>query len=555
MNDPVKNNGEFLSARGEMAELTRGKDWSKTPVGPIEHWPQSLRTLMGIILNSKFPMFLWWGPELICFYNDAYRPSLGENGKHPSILGMPAEKAWPEIWPVIKPLIDQVLSGGGATWSEDQLIPIFRNGRIEDVYWTFGYSPVNDDSSNIAGVLVTCTETTDKVNALKSLEESNQQLAFALEAAELATFDYNPNTNKFASNQRLKDWFGLPQEEQLELTSAINVIAENDRGKVTEAIQQSMNYSTGGKYEIEYTIIHPVSKKEMVVHAKGQASFDEKKIAYRLNGTLQDITKQKLFERQLERQVLERTKQLAENNLELAKINKELQSFAYISSHDLQEPLRKIQTFASRILENEKANLSEKGKDLFMRMQKSAERMQSLIDDLLAYSRTHTLEHDFKRVNLNTIIEKVRQDLEEEIQKVHGTIVTGELCEVNIIPFQFQQLFLNLFSNSIKFSNPGKPLDITINTEHIKGSALQHLKLNGNTIYCHITVADNGIGFESQYNDKVFELFQRLHNRYEYQGTGVGLAIVKRIVENHNGIITASGEEGKGATFNIYLPA
>ena len=109
---------------GEMGSLMRAKDWSKTAVGSPETWPQSLKTMLGVILHSKFPMFIWWGPELICFYNDAYRPSLGNEGKHPGILGVPAAEAWVEIWDIIKPLIDQVLAGGDATWSEDQLIPI-----------------------------------------------------------------------------------------------------------------------------------------------------------------------------------------------------------------------------------------------------------------------------------------------------------------------------------------------------------------------------------------------------------------------------------------------
>ena len=137
-----------------MGELIRNKDWSKTSLGCPDQWPQSLRTMLNVILHSKFPMFIWWGPELICFYNDAYRPSLGINGKHPSILGMAAKEAWPEIWPVIKPLIDQVLAGGEATWSENQLIPIYRNNRLEDVYWTFSYSPIHGDSGEIERVAI-----------------------------------------------------------------------------------------------------------------------------------------------------------------------------------------------------------------------------------------------------------------------------------------------------------------------------------------------------------------------------------------------------------------
>ncbi|MEP7238529.1 MAG: PAS domain-containing protein, partial [Ferruginibacter sp.] len=165
---------QFLAGGGEMGNLIRTKDWSASFVGTPDGWPQSLRTTLSIILNSKFPMFLFWGPHLVCFYNDAYRPSLGNEGKHPHILGSRAEDYWQEIWPVIKPLIDQVLAGGEATWSEDQLIPIYRNGKMEDVYWTFSYSPVNDESGKPAGVFVTCNETTDKVNTLRSLQESNR---------------------------------------------------------------------------------------------------------------------------------------------------------------------------------------------------------------------------------------------------------------------------------------------------------------------------------------------------------------------------------------------
>ncbi|MDY0986884.1 PAS domain-containing protein [Flavobacterium sp. CFBP9031] len=169
------NKYDFLANGGEMGMLTRDKDWSKTALGPVESWPQSLRTTLGILLNSKFPMFLFWGQDHICFYNDAYRPSLGNNGKHPSILGQKGADYWPEIWDFIKPLIDQVLQNGEATWHEDQLLPIYRNGKLEDVYWTFSYSPVNDENGKTSGVLVICNETTKQINTLKKLEESERR--------------------------------------------------------------------------------------------------------------------------------------------------------------------------------------------------------------------------------------------------------------------------------------------------------------------------------------------------------------------------------------------
>ncbi|MBC8173585.1 MAG: PAS domain-containing protein [Chitinophagales bacterium] len=333
---------EFLSGGGEMGELIRNYKWSHTSIGDFEQWPQSLRTTVSIILNSKFPMFLFWGEELICFYNDAYRPSLGNNGKHPYALGKPAEEIWPEIWNIIHPLIVQVLAGGEATWSEDQLIPIYRNGKIEDVYWTFSYSPVKDESGHPAGVFITCTETTEKIANLQQLEESNDQLQFAIEATELGTWDLDPVTNKFTGNNRLKIWFGLPDEAEIDLILAINVIAEKDRTKVTEAIQKALLYSSGGGYDVEYTIVHPVTKTERIVRAKGRAWFNNDKICYRFNGTLQDISEQASARKNIEESE-ERFRQLADNspmwvwmadkNASLTYSNKELLNFVGFSDY------------------------------------------------------------------------------------------------------------------------------------------------------------------------------------------------------------------------------
>lgn len=428
MKTELNNDLQFLSDGGEMGKLTRLKDWSKTPVGNPGSWPYSLRTTISIILHSKFPMFLWWGPELTCFYNDAYRPSLGNEGKHPSILGMAARDAWPEIWDVIKPLIDQVLTTGEATWNEDRLIPIFRNGKIEDVYWTFSYSPVHDEMGMIAGVLVTCNETTAKIQALKriqtserwfkklvdqatvatavfigkelilelannaalnmwgkdksvfgkpllsilpelrdqpfsallmkafnsgksysveetevyfnkagkaelayfdftykplkddegdinavlvsgidvtekvltrkKLEESKDQLEFAIESTELGTWDYNPATNKFAANDRLKKWFGLPFEDEIDLALALDVIDEKDRSRIAEGIVTALDYTSGGQFDMQFSV-RPAGKPERIVHGKGRAWFTGEKIAYRFTGTLQDVTEEVSYQKKV----------------------------------------------------------------------------------------------------------------------------------------------------------------------------------------------------------------------------------------------------------------
>lgn len=199
-----------------MVELTKAKDWSKHPLGDPCGWPSGLKTTLSMVLANRFPMFLWWGPELYCFYNDAYRPSLGNDGKHPAILGMPAKEAWSEIWPVIEPLIQQVLDGGGATWSEDQLIPIYRNGHMEDVYWTFSHSPVHDGSSTVAGVLVTCMESTHKVQMLNRIKESERQLHLMVQQAPVAVAIFKgPHHVVEIANQRALELWGRTAEQSM----------------------------------------------------------------------------------------------------------------------------------------------------------------------------------------------------------------------------------------------------------------------------------------------------------------------------------------------------
>jgi light-regulated signal transduction histidine kinase (bacteriophytochrome) len=216
--------------------------------------------------------------------------------------------------------------------------------------------------------------------------------------------------------------------------------------------------------------------------------------------------------------------------------------------------LRKIQTFCSRILEKEYSNLSESGKNSFNRMQVAAKRMQMLIQDLLIYSKANTAQRKFERVGLNEIVEEVKEDLHEELQQKNATITLSKVCDVKVIRFQFRQLLTNLINNSLKFSSAEKLPHIEINCEITGGKQLQHYKLSDRDYY-HISVSDNGIGFEQQYSGKIFDLFHRLHANTEYQGTGVGLAIVKKIVENHDGVIVAEGKENVGAIFNIYIPS
>ncbi len=247
--------------------------------------------------------------------------------------------------------------------------------------------------------------------------------------------------------------------------------------------------------------------------------------------------------------------------IELIAANKELQSFAYVSSHDLQEPLRKIQTFTNRIIDKESATLSETGRDYFQRIQGAAKRMQTLIEDLLAFSRVNAGVQNFENTSLTTLLDELINDFKETIDEKGASIEIGDLGTAYIIPFQFRQLMQNLIGNALKFSKSNTPAFIKISSKISKGNRLTKEnvrllpgKLSPEKNYNHIKIADNGIGFEPRFQEQVFEVFQRLHGKEEYAGTGIGLAIVKKIVENHNGVITATSELGQGATFDIYIP-
>lgn len=259
--------------------------------------------------------------------------------------------------------------------------------------------------------------------------------------------------------------------------------------------------------------------------------------------------------------ILQTNKELAARNTAIEKqaydlsiANKELESFTYVSSHDLQEPLRKIQTFISMILDDKNQSLSDTNKHHFQRITSAAERMQQLIESLLAFSRTNITERKFEKTDLRVIVEDVKAEMQENILEKLATIETPELCAANIIPFQFGQLMQNLISNSLKFSNPEIPSRIVIKSRIMRGNELNNRKLVPEKNYCHIMFKDNGIGFDQAFSERIFDVFQKLHNRDVYEGTGIGLAIVKKIVDNHNGIIVASGELMKGAKFDIYIP-
>lgn len=261
-----------------------------------------------------------------------------------------------------------------------------------------------------------------------------------------------------------------------------------------------------------------------------------------------------LSETRLLKEKEERTKAVELKNVELQRMNSELESFAHVASHDLQEPLRKIQTFSSFILEKDYDKLTDYGKHNFNRLLNSVRRMETLIKDLIMYTQVKVHEQIFENTEVSAIAEEVKQYFLELTDHKKVSIEVSGKCHANIIPFQFKQLLTNLIGNSIKYAKPGDEPVILISISYESGNILINEKLLPQNNYCHICISDNGIGFEPKYSEKIFEIFQRLNGRGEYDGTGIGLSIVKKIVDNHHGSITATGEVDKGARFDIYIP-
>ena len=276
---------------------------------------------------------------------------------------------------------------------------------------------------------------------------------------------------------------------------------------------------------------------------------------YRKNQQLQ-LHEQKLLEtnKALQKEIDDRklseekirilNEQLVENNTHLKTVNAELDQFAYVASHDLQEPLRKIMVFCDKLLTNN--NPDEETERYLSKITRSAHRMQSLINDLLSFSRHAVGSSDFRETDLQTLVKEALTELEIEIEKSEATIQYQDLPTVPVIPSLMQQLFYNLIRNAIKFRKKTVRPVVHITTEKI----LQP----GQDSYYRITVSDNGIGFDEKYADDIFMVFKRLHSYHEFEGTGVGLSLCKKIIEKHNGSISATSQVGIGSSFIIHLP-
>ena len=382
---------------------------------------------------------------------------------------------------------------------------------------------------------------------LKSLKQKNELLETFKESttqseiiSKLGNWIWHIEKDTFEFSDNLYRLLGEePQSFEPTMENFMAFVHPEDLDKFSEQVTQMI-----ANEDLPFTHYRILQKDGSVKHFKsyGKVLIDSEGYK-KLLGTTSDITDE-----------IENYRLIEERNLELERNNKELASFNYVASHDLQEPLRKIQTFISRLEDKEQEQLSANGKLYIQRIKSSSERMRSLIDDLLQFSRTNKSEEAFEESNINILLETAKHDLAEIISDKRARISSDRMPSMKVIPFQIKQLFLNLISNSLKYSRENVAPVITITYSQTKASDLPKVKYSKYDLYHTITIKDNGIGFDQEYADKIFILFNRLHNKTEYSGTGIGLSICKKIVENHNGYITAEGKVDEGSTFTFYLP-
>ncbi len=375
----------------------------------------------------------------------------------------------------------------------------------------------------------------------------NQNLVIANEfmthselIGEFGTWIWNLGTKEITYSKNVFNMLGVPTAFfEHNVQNFLDFVHPDDKDRITK--QAAIDYEKGESTDSNFRIItkngevrHFNSKGKTITYADGNLI---------ILGITSDITQQYLS-----------SKSLAERNLELEQTNSELENFNQVASHDLQEPLRKIQTFLSRISDEDFNLLSEPSKGYLKKTNLAAGRMRKLIDDLLLFSQTNKSDK-FEPTDLNVLIQNTLKELSIGIFEKKVNFDIEKLPKLNAIPFQIQQLFTNLIQNSIKYSKLDSEVNIKISCEKVDSKTIESLKSVGySQIYYKISFSDNGIGFDNEYATSIFSMFNRLHSSDEYPGTGIGLAICKKIVENHSGMIEANGEINDGATFSIYLP-
>jgi PAS domain S-box-containing protein len=397
-----------------------------------------------------------------------------------------------------------------------------------------------DENNNAAKIVGTTQDITEKQELMDQLQKSEAQLKQAQAISHIGSWEEDIATRKLSWSDEVFRIYGLePRKDGITQDEVIKFRHPDDDQFIKEQFAHAI--ATHEPLDISFRIILPDNKVRHL-HVKAEVLTDNKNKAVKLFGTVQDITK-----------IVEAEMVLQQKNKQLQQSNANLEEFAYVASHDMKEPLRKISTFGEMLLSFTKDNLTTQAKMYVDKMIEGGKRMQKMIDDLLELS---TIAHNkaFAKVSLQEAVDKALLDLELKVKENRATITSDGLPEAVVVQSQFEQLFLNLIGNSLKFRRPDVAPVINITHKQLTTAEVTKNGLLPGVQYLRITLRDNGIGFEPEYADKIFGMFQRLHGKVDFEGSGIGLAIVKKIAEHHGGIIQAEGKLNEGAAFTVIIP-
>jgi signal transduction histidine kinase len=521
---------------GEMAERTRSFDWSRTPVGPVEKWPEALLMTVNTMLSSRHPMFLWWGDELIQFYNDAYRPSIRED-KHPQALGQPGRECWREIWPIIGPEIEAVMTRGEASWHENKLVPILRNGSMEDVYWTYGYSPVRDETGAIRGTLVVCTETTDNVRAKQLLIRERERLAnlfqqapafFALLRGPDHVFDMiNPPYQELMGERSL---LGKTVREAIPETEGQGFIALLDRvyrtgkpyvgsGTPIELVRQQ-----GGPLEVRFL--------DFVYQPRREADGS-------ISGIIVlgvDVTESK------------RASMVLMQSEKLNAVGRLASSIA----HEINNPLEAVTNLIYLALQTA---VDPETRRYLADAEVELRRVSAITSQTLRFHRQSTRQTP---ISAEELIDDTLTLYRGRFHNLRITLDRRDRARRKVTCFEgeIRQVLNNLVGNAVDAMNASGGRLLIRSREGRDW-------VTGRTGLV-VTVADTGAGISKHARTRIFEPFFTTKGE---RGTGLGLWISREITERHRGKLTvrtreASGQTrqpdqpklGTGTVFTLFLP-